>query len=78
MNADVSAAKREIDALAKSLAKISNINLESVVEDTGLNKASAAAQELQKHLQQAVNVNTGKLNLSAFNRSLQESNTSLS
>ena len=48
-----------------------------LVEDSGITKASDAAQELQQHLQKAVNMDTGKLNLSAFNRSLQNANTDI-
>jgi hypothetical protein len=35
-------------------------------DDTDLKKASQAAQDLEKHLQAAVNVNTGKLDLNKF------------
>ena len=41
------------------------------------NDAKAAALELREHLKLATNVNTGKLDISKFNMSLQKSNTSL-
>jgi len=38
-----------------------------------MNKAVEAAQSLQVHLQNAVNVDTGKLDLAKFNSSLKTS-----
>ena len=46
-------------------------------DNTALTQASAAAQELQQHLQSAVNVDTGKLNLNTFAASLNSSGKTL-
>ena len=67
--ADTSQAQRQIDELAKSLAKISQ-NPATLLDDTDLRDAVGAAKELEKHLQKAYNVETGKLDLSQFSRSL--------
>lgn len=48
------------------------------VESGSLNQAAQAARELQVHLGNAVNVNTGKLDLTKLNSSLKQSNQSLS
>lgn len=77
-NADVRQAKREFEALSKILTDISTMHLKTPIEDSAIKKASAAAQELNRHLQSAVNVDTGKLNLNAFSRSLEQANTSIS
>jgi len=55
--------------LSKSLSKLSV--LPSIkVDDDQIKRASAAAKELQQHLSNAVNVNTGKLDLNKFTSSL--------
>lgn len=77
INADTSQAKKQVNDLINSLQKITKMNLESPVKDTQLNQASQAAIELQKHLQAAFNVDTGKLNLNTFNNSLAQSNSSI-
>ena len=67
--ADTSQAQRQIDELARSLAKISQ-SPATLLDDTDLRDAVGAAKELEKHLQKAYNVETGKLDLSQFSRSL--------
>lgn len=47
------------------------------IESGSLNQAAQAARELQIHLGNAVNVNTGKLDLTKLNTSLKQSNQSL-
>lgn len=74
---DVSQAKKQIDSLVSQLQKISKISLQTAIDDSSLKSASKAAQELQKHLQTALDVNTGKLNLNAFNNSLRSANTNV-
>lgn len=76
-SADTSAAKSSLRELETSLKKISTIHLDSFIDDVSLKSAAKAAQDLQAHLHKAVNVDTGKLNLSAFNASLQKSNQSV-
>ena len=75
--ANTDAAKSNINALQTLLNQITqtkNIGLDSSV----LGQAKASAQELQMHLQNAVNVNTGKLNLGRFNASLKAAGSDLS
>ena len=75
VQADIAAAQRNIQSLAQLLNQIGN---KSIAVDSGpLREAQEAAQQLQVHLQNAVNVNTGKLNLNALNTSLKQSGTSL-
>nr|DAE20849.1 MAG TPA: hypothetical protein [Siphoviridae sp. ctWhx86] len=45
--------------------------------EANIKKASAAASELSIHLKNALNVNTGNIDLSKFNKSLTLSKTSL-
>ena len=77
-NADTSQAKKELANLVASLQKVSKMSLETPIKDSSIKAASNAAQELQKHLQAAVDVNTGKLNLNTFNNSLKNANMSVS
>ena len=79
-NADTSQAKRAIQDLQNSLSTIAKMpgNASNLFDDTEIKKASKAALELQGHLQKAVNVNTGKLDLSRFASSLKTSNKDLS
>ena len=78
--ADTSQAKRAIQDLQNSLSTIAKMpgNASNLFDDTEIKKASKAALELQGHLQKAVNVNTGKLDLSRFASSLKTSNKDLS
>lgn len=78
IHADSTQAKRQLEDLSTTLSKISSMHIKTVVEDSAIEKASEAAKELQKHLQGATNVDTGKLNLTAFNKSLTNANTSVS
>ena len=77
-DADVSQAKKEIENLVSSLQKVSKMSLETPIKDSSIKAASDAARELQKHLQAAVDVNTGKLNLNTFSNSLKNANMSVS
>lgn len=79
VNADVGQAKKAMQDLQSTLSNLSakasaNSNF---VNTNNLRQASQAAQELQKHLQAATDVNTGKLNLSQFSNSLKNSNKTL-
>ena len=76
-NADVQAAKRSINQLAVELEKLAKPHKIEGISSESLKAASKAAQELQGHLQNAVNVNTGKLDLSKFSQSLSRSNTDI-
>ena len=77
IKADTQQAKSALNELQKSLTKVIetktiNVNDKSIVE------AKQAAMDLNKHLNAAVNTDTGKLDLGKFSSSLQKSNQTLS
>ena len=78
-NADTRQAKAQIEALSKSLQEIAKMpgNANNLFDDTQIKKASQAALELQSHLSKAVNIDTGKLDLSRFSSSLKAANKDL-
>lgn len=72
--ADTSAAQARIQQLAQSLQSAINFGVESsgvTVIDKQLQAATSDAIKLQAQLSQAVNVNTGKLDLTKFTQSLK-------
>lgn len=69
-------AKSDINDLVASLQKI-QAKPTSLIDPTGIREASKAALELQSHIQKAINVDTGKLDLSRFAASLSTSGKSL-
>ena len=77
--ADISKAKQQIQELQKALQAVAKLpgSAMSLFDDTEIRKASQAALELEQHLSRAVNVNTGKLDLSRFSNSLKANNKSL-
>ena len=77
--ADTSKAKAQIQDLYKTLESVSASSRSStdIFNTASLKEGVNAAKELRNHLQSAVDVNTGKLNLSAFSASLQQSGKSL-
>ena len=76
-NADTAKAKQQINDLINSLNQISNKNTQ-IFDDREFREAANAAKDLTKHLEAAVNVNTGKLDLNKFSQSLSQSKQSLS
>ena len=74
--ANTDQAKRQIQDLSKALQQIS-LKTPSILDDQKLKRAAAAADELQRYLAAAVNVDTGKINLSEFSRQLDKSGRSL-
>ena len=80
IRANTQQAKQEFQNLQKSLSDVivqaSKINNTSM-NTNSLKQASAAAQELQRHLSNAVNVDTGKINLNKLNTSLKQSKTNI-
>ena len=78
--ANTSQAKAQIQELQKALSDVAKLpaNSANLFDDVGLRKASQAALELEQHLNKAVNVDTGKLDLSRFSSSLKTSNKDLS
>ena len=77
--ADTKEAKKAIMELRQSLQAVAKLpgQSSSLFDDVGINKASKAARELEQHLSKAVNVDTGKLDLSRFSSSLKASNKTL-
>lgn len=71
-----SSAKKQIDDLLNQLQKIQTTP-SKVFDDKDLRDASKAAQELQQHIRNAINTNTGKLDLTKFATSLNNSNIKL-
>ena len=77
ISADTSEAKKQIADLQKSLDRVQKFNFDNFNIAPDLVKASRAAEELSSHLRAATNVNTGQLDLSKFNQSIRNSNSSL-
>lgn len=77
--ADTAKAKAQIAELYKTLNQVSATSAASpnLFNTEKLKEGVSAAKELQQHLNAAVDVNTGKLNLSAFSASLKSSGKSL-
>ena len=69
--ADVSNAKAALQSLNKDIQKIQSTP-SKLFDDSDIKSASKAAQELQRHLQAAVDVNTGKLDLNRFSVSMKQ------
>ena len=76
-DANVNAARSNIQQLATLLQQIATPKT-VVVNGGAIQQAAQAAQSLQMHLQSAMNVNTGKLDLTKLNTSLKQSGQSLS
>lgn len=76
VTADTSKLEASLQTAYASLQKIGSLKVNmSITSD--LKEASLAAQQLQHYLENATNVNTGKLDLSKFSASLQASGISL-
>ena len=79
-DADINRAKQQIDSLASSINKLmdKSTHITGVASlDKDLQEAAKNAAQLQVQLQKAVNVKTGKLDLTKFNDSLRESGMTL-
>lgn len=76
---NISQVQGEIKNLQQDLNKIMNMKVPvgKTVDTASLQEASAAAKELSYHLNQALDTNTGKLDLSKLNTSLQKGATSV-
>ena len=77
VTADTSQAKAAIADLQNSLKTVMTQGDISQGLNRDLTAASNAAREIANHLTKATNATTGKLDMSAFNKSLASSNTSL-
>lgn len=76
IQADTTQAKKALSDLNKTLDNILSHHT-ITVEDQSIQQAKQAALDLKHHLDAAVNVNTGKLDLSKFSASLNKSGQSL-
>lgn len=78
--ADTEKAKQQIAELYRTLNQVASTSASSpnLFNTAKLKEGINAAKELRNHLQAAVDVNTGKLNLSALSASLKSSGKSLS
>lgn len=76
--ANTSKAEQNLKILKNTLTEIASINPINLNANTGLQNAVSAAKDLQMHLNNAFNVNTGNLDLNKFNTSLARSNQNLS
>ena len=74
--ANANQAKQEINGLMQSLQKLQSMPA-TTIDSRGIREANKAAMELQGHLQKAINVDTGKLDLSRFTASLTNSGKTL-
>ena len=78
--ADTGRAKAQLQDLQNQLTKLMNTSI-SNVSTSGINnsivEASQAAATLKVNLQEATNVNTGKLDLGKFQQQMQQSGMSL-
>ena len=75
--ADVSAAKKAMEELHRSLIQVSNVKNPGSIYTKDLNEASRAAAQLRVQLQNAFNQDTGKLNLNKLNSEMQKSGMSI-
>ena len=75
VQANVERAQNNLQKLNQLLQQISKTDI--VLNSSSISSAVSAAQQLQIHLEKAVNVNTGKIDLGKLNASLKSSNTNL-
>lgn len=76
VTADAKEAKAQLSELQQSIHQIANQQVMKF-DTAELKNAVKGAQDLEKALKAALNVDTGKLNLSAFSRSLKQSKTDI-
>ena len=77
VNADTSAAQKQLSQLQTTLKQIQDIANKKSTVNFGFDRAAESAKILEQALQKAVNVDTGKLNLSKFNTELKSSGSSV-
>ena len=78
VNANTSGAQSALDKLQSSLKQLQAQKFQIDINDGRIIEASNAAQTLQQHLQAAMNVKTGQLDLTKLNNSLTAAGTSVS
>lgn len=66
-----------VSQLQKQLQSVANMEVKLTVPNSEISKAAQAAKDLQSHLQKAINVNTGQLDLTKFNTSLKNAGLSV-
>lgn len=75
--ADTTSVTKQLNQLYTQLQHIQNVDFFGNKMDADLTKAAEAAKVLQQCLQNAVNVDTGKLDLNKFNSGLQSAETNV-
>lgn len=77
--ADTNQAKKEIVDLTNTLRTVASMQVvdNNTIDLNALQQGRQAASELLRHLQKAVNIDTGKLNLATFSSSLKTSGKTL-
>lgn len=75
-SADISAAAANIQKLGKMLENVAS-NTTIGIQKGPIQEATEAARQLQTHLQNALNVKTGQLNLNKLNESLKTAGTDI-
>ena len=76
-SADTSQVQKELKNLEQELQQIVSANSKSFGLNTDLEKAAKSAQDLGQAIQKAFNYDTGKLDFSAFSKSLGSAKTNL-
>ena len=75
VDANTTEARKNLSQLGRLLQEIGTTPIQ--IDSGPISQAVSAAQQLQVHLEKAVNVNTGKIDLNKLNTSLNSSNTNL-
>ena len=76
-NADTKQAKRQVEDLQYSLTKLISSPMQINVDPSKIREATIATAELQSHLKNATNVDTGNLDFGKLSQSLKKSGKSL-
>ena len=76
--ADTSQPQQQLQQLATQLKQISGLQFETTGINKGVQEAVKSAETLQKVLQKAVSVDTGKLNMNAFTAELNKTGMNIS
>lgn len=77
ISADTKMAQSSVNALTKSLRDIQSKRYQVQIDTQRINEASEAAATLRTALSNAMNVDTGKLNLTKFSNELKSAGTSV-
>ena len=76
INADTSAAQKQMIDLMRTLQNIQKTNFDSAFNNLGFDKAAKSAEVLANNIAKATNADTGKLDLTTLSANLRQSGTS--